>query len=76
MARWSMMQLNEIVITQSLIDILQQMYDVQEDKFNLFVMGIVVCEVGFQAFYGISNYKFKVVCDHVRNNTHPVHGKS
>ena len=76
MARRSLMQLNEIAITKSLMDILQQMYDVEEDKFNLFVMGIAVCEVGFQAFYGISNYKYKVACDHVRNNTHPVHGNA
>jgi hypothetical protein len=63
--------------TQWLIDILFLLYDVDSDQLSLKIRGKDVCYGSFCSYYGLTEYKYYVCLNRVKNNNMVViHGNS
>jgi len=68
---------NEVEKLQWLIDLLSTFYNVENNEISLLVLGRLVCRDAFLVYYGISQYKFYVALNRIKNeNLVVVHGNS
>ena len=68
--------LSEIELNDLLYNQFTNFFNVETREFTFVCGGVLVCSIGTQVYYGVSDYKMSMIMNCVREGIRPTHGNS
>ena len=74
--RISLSTLSETELNNFLYDRFSTFFNIETGLFTFVCGGVIVCGIGCQVYFGLSDYKMNLIMNSVRTGVRPVHGNS